>query len=215
MNEKAVVIELKEEEVSFAKKVWNQLSSVDCSKFTNEKTGFTYLSWSNAWDILMQNYPESEFTIQPEDRLEDGSVMTNCEVLVQEGENVLTRQMFLAVMDHRHNAIKGPSTRQIADTRVRCLVKTISLFGLGLYLYQGEDIPRDEDAVTVHRWKAGEKEEIVVQVMKCLENDDALGIHEIMDDYDDPSVKIKLWHLFDSTTRASLKKLLAETPAEE
>ena len=54
----------------------------------------------------------------------------------------------------------------------------------------------------------------MVQIMACLENDDGFGIHEIINQYEDPSVKIKLWQLFDSTTRASLKKLLAEQPVD-
>ena len=36
----------------------------------------------------------------------------------------------------------------INKTIMRCLVKNLSLFGLGLYIYQGEDMPNDDDDST-------------------------------------------------------------------
>ncbi len=55
------------------------------------------------------------------------------------------RPMWLPVMDHKNNAIQNPDQRKISDTRMRALTKCLALFGLGHYIYAGEDLP---EAVT-------------------------------------------------------------------
>jgi len=54
----------------------------------------------------------------------------------------------LPVMDNRNNAISKPTSRQISDTKMRCLVKAISMFGLGSYIYAGEDLPEDNSTIS-------------------------------------------------------------------
>ena len=46
--------------------VWNTLSKINCNEHKQEKNGLSYLSWSWAWKVLMDNYPEAryEFTLQ-------------------------------------------------------------------------------------------------------------------------------------------------------
>ena len=67
----------------------------------------------------------------------------------------MERHMWLPVMDHRNNAVQHPTTRQVSDTRMRCLVKAIAMFGLGFYIYAGEDLPEktevDNTPVTQHQ----------------------------------------------------------------
>jgi hypothetical protein len=46
-------------------------------------------------------------------------------------------------MDYKNNAIPSPNSRQISDNKMRCLVKCIGMFGLGHYIYAGEDLPQD------------------------------------------------------------------------
>ena len=41
-------------------------------------------------------------------------------------------------------AVENPNARHISDAKMRCLVKCLALFGLGMYLYQGEDLPKEE-----------------------------------------------------------------------
>jgi hypothetical protein len=52
--------------------------------------------------------------------------------------------MWLPVMDHKNNSIINPSSRMISDAKMRCLVKTIGIMGLGLYIFAGEDLPAAE-----------------------------------------------------------------------
>ncbi len=66
-----------------------------------------------------------------------------------------------------------------------------------------------DNTETVHRFKKGEADEIIAQSLACLEMDDGPGLKEVLEGYaDDPDVKIKVWQLFNSTQRSSMKKLL-------
>lgn len=121
--------------------IYSTLSQVDLSKLTEKKMGLTYLSWANAWDVMMAHYPAATFQTLPSETFSDGTVEVWVEVTVCDH----SRRMWLPVMDNRNNAIPNPSSRAVSDARMRCLVKCLSLFGLGLYIYQGEDLPRKEE----------------------------------------------------------------------
>jgi hypothetical protein len=45
-------------------------------------------------------------------------------------------------MDYKNKAIVNPDARDISDTRMRCLVKCLALYGLGHSIFGGEDVPR-------------------------------------------------------------------------
>jgi hypothetical protein len=121
--------------------IYSTLSALDLSKFVQKKMGLTFLPWANAWEILMKYYPSSTYTIHPSESFSDGSMEVWVEVTI-EGH---VRKMWLPVMDNRNNAVVCPNARQVSDARMRCLVKCLALFGLGLYIYQGEDLPRQEE----------------------------------------------------------------------
>jgi len=50
----------------------------------------------------------------------------------------------LPVMDHRNKPIMNPDAFQVNTAIVRCMTKAVSLHGLGLYIYAGEDLPEDD-----------------------------------------------------------------------
>ena len=124
------------------KEVWDTLSAVDVSDHTQEKGGLTYLSWAWAWGVLMEHYPDAEFEFSEEKFFPDGSCQVECEVSIRGA----SRSIWLAVMDYRNNAIENPNARNISDTRMRCLVKCLAIWGLGHYIYAGEDVPSKADA---------------------------------------------------------------------
>jgi hypothetical protein len=119
--------------------VWETLSKVDCNEHKQSKNGLSYLSWAWAWGILMEHYPQATYDFLKEERDEFGHVEVWCKVCIGE----LERLMWLPVMDYKNNAIKNPDLRKVSDTRMRCLTKCISMFGLGHYIYAGEDLPAD------------------------------------------------------------------------
>lgn len=124
-------------------RIWADLSAINVNEHVQKKGNLSYLSWTWAWSTLMSKYPESYYVL--EDRAnEDGSVMVECVLTIHEGDEVATRTMWLPVMDHKNKAIINPTTRDISDARMRCLVKCLAMFGLGFYIYAGEDIPSAE-----------------------------------------------------------------------
>jgi hypothetical protein len=60
-------------------------------------------------------------------------------------------------MDNRNNAVANPDARAISDTKMRCLVKCFAMFGLGLYIFAGSDLPQDEPFEVPERIKSPEE----------------------------------------------------------
>jgi len=136
------------------KSVWDTLSGVDCSEHVEKKNGLSFLSWAWAWGILMEYYPNATYSFSSPVRDEFGTVEVWCTVKIGD----LERRMWLPVMDYKNNAIKNPDYRKISDTRMRCLTKCLAMFGLGHYIYAGEDIPsKSEEPAEQAPPKAAEK----------------------------------------------------------
>lgn len=122
--------------------VWKNLTEIDCGPFIEQKNGLNYLSWAHAWSALMERYEGASFEVLPLETFADGTVMVHVAVTI---ENV-TRKMWLPVMDNRNRSISNPSSFQVNTAIMRCLTKCLALFGLGTYIYRGEDIsPAEQD----------------------------------------------------------------------
>lgn len=123
--------------------IWSTLSSINVNDHVEKKQGFSYLSWAWAWGVLMERFPDSKFSFERFEngeevfRYADGTAEVRCALTI----NGFTRTMWLPVMDHRNAAIKNPNARDVNDAKMRCLVKAMALFGLGHYIYAGEDLP--------------------------------------------------------------------------
>ena len=130
--------------------IWNKLSKMNVNEYTEEKVGLTYLSWSHAYRIMMENYPEMQIkwngttdengVIRDVTYYEGGTAMVSCTVTIGD----VSREMWLAVMDYNMKSIAHPSSRDISDAKMRCLVKCFSLFGLANYIYAGDGLPMEE-----------------------------------------------------------------------
>ena len=128
------------ENMTFAS-IWATLSQVDVSGRIEKKQNLSFLSWSWAWGTLMEHYPQAEYSFQePAESQRDGSVMVYCTVTI----DGLSRQMWLPVMDFKNQAISNPDAVQVNKAKMRCLVKCLAMFGLGHYIYAGEDLPSAE-----------------------------------------------------------------------
>jgi len=130
------------------KSVWDKLSKIDLSSQTEKKMNLTYLSWAWAWGVLMENYPEATYNFYQADdgtpfcRYPNGTAEVRCRVQIGE----LQREMSLAVMDNRSNSVAEPSSTDVNNAKMRCLVKCLAMYGLGHYIYAGEDLPQDAKA---------------------------------------------------------------------
>lgn len=125
---------------------FNEVYKIDVSDKTEKKGNLTYLSWSFAWAEFKKVYPDANYKIN---RF-DGTYCTGNEKMgymvqteVTAGEQ--TYEMWLPVMDMRNNAILQPKMTEINKAIMRCLTKNLAMFGLGLYIYAGEDLPEGDD----------------------------------------------------------------------
>jgi len=120
-------------------KTFSELRLINVNEHTEKKGRFTYLSWTWAVDQLLQNDPTATWTFGDPVYFNE-SVMVFCTVTAM-GKS-MTCQM--PVIDSRNKAIPNPNAMDVNTAMMRCLVKTISLFGIGLYIYAGEDLPDEE-----------------------------------------------------------------------
>lgn len=126
--------------MSLSKQVWQTLSAVDVSNHIEKKGNLSYLSWAWAYGTMMEHYPDLHYSFE-QDRCEfTNTVEIICSVLVNENDQSMVRSMWLPVMDHRNKAIVNPDKFAINSSKMRCLVKCFAMFGLGHYIYAGEDI---------------------------------------------------------------------------
>ena len=123
--------------------VWKKLSEIDVNHKKKDLTDkISYLSWSWAWGELMNHYPYATYSFDEDQWDHLGYCTVSCTVRIGH----LERTMWLPVMQgYSHKAVMNPDARGRSDTRMRCLVKAMAMFGLGHYIYNGEDFPRKED----------------------------------------------------------------------
>ena len=98
----------------------------------------------------MEHYPDATWIDGGFELLDDGTAIVQCTVEIDGCQ----RQMFLPVMTGYQNKAKPkPDARDICDSKMRCLVKCLALFGLGHYLFAGEDVapepPKSNEPLTM------------------------------------------------------------------
>lgn len=116
---------------------------INVNEKTEEKNGLTYLSWVWAWAEFKKVYPTAEYKIK---RFENNlpyvyDEKTGYMVFTEVTADGLTYEMWLPVMDNRNKALQVATTTDINKAIMRCLTKNLAMFGLGLYIYAGEDLP--------------------------------------------------------------------------
>ena len=131
--------------------VFETLYKVDVRPFLVKKGKYDYLPWAVAIRLLMEHYPNAMWcnrSHEREIRLDSGIVKTAFPYfydpviggLAVETEVVidgLVKCETLPVIDYKNNIVKNPDWMSINTALKRCLVKNISLFGLGLKVYEG------------------------------------------------------------------------------
>ena len=109
--------------------------------------GLSYLSWPFAYRYLKEHFP-TFFVAFEEKTLGEvafgGPGAYYLRPYLTDGSRRTVALVF-PIMDRKHNAIKELDGRAISDNCQRAAVKAIATFtGLGLRLYAGEDIPKEE-----------------------------------------------------------------------
>ena len=140
---------------------FQELYSLDVNKYVEKKQGLSYLTWSYAWAEFKKIYPDATYTIQKDEngRCYFGDEQIGYMVYTSVTAGGLTYEMWLPVMDNANKSMKlqsytyktksgdksveAISMFDINKAVMRCLVKNLAMFGLGLYIYAGEDLPED------------------------------------------------------------------------
>lgn len=153
--------------------VFDRLFAVDVSNQIEKKDAgngksLSYLSWSFAWANVKKRFPDANYEICKfgENQLpyvydKNTGYMVFTKVTI----DGITHEMWLPVMDNRNEAmldhprqikyknytanVEAATMFEINKTIMRCLVKNLAMFGLGLYIYAGEDLPVDIDTTDV------------------------------------------------------------------
>jgi hypothetical protein len=118
---------------------YKELRQIDVSKYTEKKNNLTYLSWAWAVDQLLLADPKAHWFYPEYQRWGNGTVMVFCTVVA----NDIARTAQLPVMDYRNKPISEPDSFAVNTAMQRALAKAIALHGIGLYIYNGEDVPPD------------------------------------------------------------------------
>ena len=164
--------EVKERNVETEQKaLFEKLVQLDVSSRTEEKNGLTYLSWAWAWQEFKLKCPDATYSIKTfhdETGIEKPYLRDRYGIMVFTSITAkgITYEMWLPVMDGANKAMKDePYTYKVKTSKgetlektvaaatmfdinktiMRCLVKNIAMFGLGLYIYAGEDLPAELD----------------------------------------------------------------------
>ncbi|MBQ4269104.1 MAG: DUF1071 domain-containing protein [Clostridia bacterium] len=143
--------------------------AVNVNDKTEKKGNLTYLSWAFAWAEFKKLYPNATYKVdQFGGAFCSGNEKTGFMVRTEVTAGEQTYEMWLPVMDGRNNAILSPKMTEINKASMRCLTKNLAMFGLGLYIYAGEDLPespKDFAPITVKElldvWRVQDVEKTV------------------------------------------------------
>lgn len=196
-----------------------EIRKINVNQYIEQKNGLAYLSWSWAVDQLLQ-LDESASWEYAEPKYFGETMMVFCTVHAF-GKS---RTAQLPVMDFKNRAIANPDAFSVNTAMQRCLAKAISLHGLGMYIYAGEDLPQGETKAkgTVEAPKqsitptAGALDTfsateidlltgIAEEVTTLIQNKEIKFAHERCESLENEE-KVALWSLLDCKTRSALKQ---------
>ena len=191
-----------------------ELRKINVNAYVEQKNGLAYLSWSWAVDQLLQ-LDENASWEYAEPKTFGETMMVFCTVHAF-GKS---RTAQLPVMDFKNRAISNPDAFSVNTAMQRCLAKAISLHGLGMYIYAGEDLPQTEkvlapkESITpiagaLDPFNSHERDllaSMAEEIVMLIRNNQIQEAHAQCESLENDE-KIALWSLLDSKTRGALKK---------
>jgi hypothetical protein len=192
------------------------LLKTNVNDHVEKKNGLSYLSWAWAWAEALKADPKAVFRVE---MFGDKCYMeVNGTAMVWVTVTMFDKPMTcqLPVMDFRNKAIQNPDAFAVNTAIMRCMTKALSLHGLGLYIYAGEDVPEEPKKI-ITTPNQGAQDNVSEQDMEELRDladllnemiiGDPVAAKELIanQNLDEPQ-KLALWTLLNSKTRAALKK---------
>lgn len=186
---------------------FEELFGINVNEHTEQRQDLTYLSWAWALAEMTKRCPDMSYEVLKFDNgngvvlpyMYDENTGYMCWTRVTvEGQ---TKECWLPVMDSNNHAmkkdayviktkykeveVKGATMFDVNKTIMRCLTKNFAMFGLGLYIYAGEDLPElpqevQDGAETlkkeITKEKAKETREFNKEVKKASVSEDGLKL---------------------------------------
>ena len=184
------------------------LLSINVNDKTEKKGQLTYLSWAWAWAEVLKHDPQATWVVHtygPQGS-EQPCMWIGETAMVHVSVTIsgLRRECLLPVMDNKNNAVKLPDARKISDAIMRCMTKAISMHGLGLYIYAGEDLPQDGDDAgrTASNDAPIPPKERAQRITAGVNNGDAAGAAEFLATLPEAELNAIWQHLADDTAQA-------------
>lgn len=133
------------------KNIFESLNNVDLTEKVKSKNNLTYLPWSSAWSEVKRRYPDANFRIIPQVIDEGGNTRPwhddGKTGWVEVGVTINGQEIIetLAIMDFKNKSITADQITSVDANKSikRCLVKACAMHGLGLYIYEGEELPEE------------------------------------------------------------------------
>lgn len=165
---------------------FNELKKINVNEHTEKKGSLTYLSWAWAVEQLLTNDPSATWEYKEPKQFGD-TLMVFCTVTAF-GKSMTAQ---LPVLDYKNKAVINPDAMAVNTAMQRCLAKAIALHGIGLYIYAGEDTPKEEPTLQ------DDIDDVIKQISKAESVDELMAIYRQASNFDKASLaKIKA-HLSD------------------
>lgn len=219
---------------------YSELRKVNVSEFVEKKNNLSYLSWAWAVDQLLQRDAAASWEYRWHDNRPFVSIGETAMVFCTVKAFGVERTAQLPVMDYKNRPIPNPNSFEVNTAMQRALAKAISLHGLGLYIYAGEDLPPGEEKAaedkparnnTATATMADEYDglttdektwidDIATAIKSWVEKGNVQGALDEMDavipyiprnGFKDTEYKLALQSRLDSKTLTALKKARAES----
>lgn len=148
---------------------FQRLYDIDLSHKAEEKNGLTYLPWSVVWAEVKKNFPESEYKVYENEFgrpwFDDGrTAWVKTGVVINGIEHI----EYLPVMNYKNQSIPAENVTSMDANKAiqRSITKACGRHGIGLYVYEGEDLP---ETVSKLQEANDANMELAVQISKMSE----------------------------------------------
>lgn len=127
------------------KSLFQRCREIDCSKIIHKNfKGIDYISWADMWELLHTHFPYAKVLWGYEELLfqktELGYFVKVVVIIRGQFDTGEAQTCYLPIMGSDMKALPKPDARDISDNLMRCFVKCCALHGLGLSVYQKDDV---------------------------------------------------------------------------
>lgn len=180
----------------------NSMLTLNVNDHTEKKGNLTYLSWAWAWAEALKADPQAYYQVQMWGKQgeEKCYMEINGTCMVWVTVTLFGKPMTcqLPVMDFKNKAMPNPDAFAVNTAIMRCMTKALSLHGLGLYIYAGEDLPEAD---------IGAVDEIVNSIRNLHQAGDEAGMYGEWESIANNEVRMAVWQELksDSKVRSAIK----------